>query len=156
MKKKNFPHRYHRGTKEALEREKHQSQNTPTEIKWFAQNDLNKLFGSMSISFSSKVLKNKEDESSQGSCELSVCKITWEGVWMLFFPWVKNLLMPFFLMGCFQWIFKRENGRLGRNRGNVPLRSGNGPLRPWCWLAFQSAASWAVFGRPRHGGKRPL
>ena len=61
---------------------------------------------------------------------------------------------------CFPMIFKRQNGPSGRNRGNGPLRSengplrrGNGPLRPWCWLAFQSAPSWAVFGHPHHGGK---
>ena len=62
---------------------------------------------------------------------------------------IKNLFMPLFLTGwaVFQWIFKRKNGPLERNRGNAPLRSengplrtGNGPLRPWCWLAFRSAA----------------
>ena len=29
-------------------------------------------------------------------------------------------------------------------RGNVPLRSENGLLTPWCFLAFPSAAWWAV------------
>ena len=45
-------------------------------------------------------------------------------------------------------IFERENGPLGTKIGetpssrskNGPLRRGNGPLRLWCWLAFQLAA----------------
>ena len=59
----------------------------------------------------------------------------------------QELLVPLFLMGCFPVYFEEVNGPLGRNQGNAPLRlengplkRGNGPLRPWCWLAFQSAA----------------
>ena len=61
-----------------------------------------------------------------------------------------------FLNGLFSNGFSTwHNGPLRRNRGNAPLRvehgplrRGNGPLRPRCWLAFQSAAYWAVFRHP--------
>ena len=40
----------------------------------------------------------------------------------------KNLLMPLFLMGCFQWIFKRYKRPLRTKSVNAPLRSENGPF----------------------------
>ena len=57
---------------------------------------------------------------------------------------------------------EKENGPIRQIWQNCPLRFENGSLRangqtmPWCQLAFQSAAKWAVFGRTPHGGKRPL
>ena len=75
------------------------------------------------------------------------------------------LVMPLFLMGCLPADLREAKRPLRPKSGkrptplrseNGPLRRGNGPLRPWCWLAFQSASSWAVFGHPLCGGKRPL
>ena len=55
--------------------------------------------------------------------------------------------------GC----FKRSNGPLRQTREYTPfrleegsLRRGNGPLKPWCWFAFQSVAWWEVFRRARY------
>ena len=61
---------------------------------------------------------------------------------------LKNLLMPLFLMGCFPvdvQVAKRSLRKKSVKRpikvGKRPINEGGtGPLRPWCWLAFQSAA----------------
>ena len=70
-------------------------------------------------------------------------------------PFIKNLLMGLFLMGCFAVDFQEGKLPLKTNSVNSPLRSrkgplqsGKGPLRPRCWLALQPAAKWAVFGVP--------
>ena len=59
----------------------------------------------------------------------------------------KNLLMPLFLMGCFPVDFQEAKRPLRTKSvkrpikvGKRPIKKGNSPLRPWCWLAFQSAA----------------
>ena len=61
-----------------------------------------------------------------------------------FAPRVKNLLMPLFLMGCFPVNFQEVKRPLKTKSGKRPTKVGKWHIeegkRPWCWLAFQSAA----------------